>query len=211
MNDGRARVRSDAPGKVKAPVKVKDAAAKAAVRASAEFEEVSPVVSPLRILSSAHLAEGPHASLSEFEFGLIVCHNAFSRWVVRCMRAAGGHDLAVTDVLVLHHVYHRQRAKRLADICFTLNYEDTYVITYSLKKLQNAGLVAGEKVGKEMFYTVTDDGAAMLDRFRDVRAGCLLPAVEGELADADQLSRMAERLRALSGLYDQAARAASSL
>ncbi len=171
----------------------------------------TPASSPLRILSSAHLAEGPHASLSEFEFGLIVCNNAFSRWVVRCMRAAGGYDLAITDVLVLHHVYHRQRAKRLADICFTLNYEDTYVITYSLKKLQTADLVAGEKVGKEMFYTVTDDGAAMLDRFRDVRAGCLLPAVEGELADADQLSRMAERLRALSGLYDQAARAASSL
>ena len=169
------------------------------------------VPAPLRILSSAHLAEGPHASLSEFEFGLIVCHNAFSRWVVRCMRAAGGHDLAVTDVLVLHHVYHRQRAKRLADICFTLNYEDTYVITYSLKKLQNAGLVTGEKVGKEMFYSVTDAGANVLDRFREVRASCLLPAVEGELADADQLSRMAERLRALSGLYDQAARAASSL
>jgi predicted MarR family transcription regulator len=177
----------------------------------AALQAAPAVDEPLRILSSAHLADGPHASLSELEFGLIVCHNAFSRWVVRCMRAAGGLDLAVTDVLVLHHVYHRQRPKRLADVCFTLNYEDSHVITYSLKKLQNAGLVTGEKVGKEMFYSVTTEGKAMLARFRDVRAGCLLPAVEGELSEADQLSKMAERLRALSGLYDQAARAASSL
>jgi predicted MarR family transcription regulator len=27
--------------------------------------------------------------LSEFEFGLIVAWNAFSRWAVRCMAAAG--------------------------------------------------------------------------------------------------------------------------
>jgi hypothetical protein len=88
-----------------------------------------------RILSSAHLAEGPAGELSEFEFGLIVAHNAFSRWAMRCMAAAGMADLTITDVLVLHHVRHRDRAKRLSDICFTLNYEDTHVVSYALRKL----------------------------------------------------------------------------
>ncbi|MDB5727566.1 MAG: transcriptional regulator [Noviherbaspirillum sp.] len=83
---------------------------------------------PPRILSSAHLAEGPHAELSELEFGMIIAYNAFSRWEVRCINAAGTADLAITDVLVLHHVFHRGRDKKLADICFTLNYEDTHVI-----------------------------------------------------------------------------------
>ncbi|RZS86434.1 winged helix DNA-binding protein [Pigmentiphaga kullae] len=165
----------------------------------------------LRILSSAHLATGPHAELSELEFGLIIAHNAFSRWVVRCMAAAGTADLAVTDVLVLHHVHHRERGKKLADICFTLNYEDTHVINYSLKKLAGLGLVRGEKSGKEVLYATTDEGAALIDRFRAVRGRCLLASVEGELADGASLSDVARRLRMLSGLYDQAARAASSL
>ncbi|MBX6317889.1 winged helix DNA-binding protein [Pigmentiphaga sp.] len=165
----------------------------------------------LRILSSAHLATGPHAELSELEFGLIIAHNAFSRWVVRCMAAAGEAELAITDVLVLHHVHHRQRGKKLADICFTLNYEDTHVINYSLKKLAGMGLVRGEKIGKEVFYATTNEGAALIERFRDIRGRCLLPSIEGELADDASLSDVARRLRMLSGLYDQAARAASSL
>ncbi len=165
----------------------------------------------LRILSSAHLASGLHPALSELEFGLIVANNAFGRWVVRCMRAAGESDLASTDILVLHHVHHRQRQKRLADICFTLNYEDSYVISYSLKKLLKMKLVAGEKIGKEVFYGTTEKGGELLDKFREVRERCLFPGVEGELANDDALSEVAERLRMLSGLYDQAARAASSL
>ncbi|TAL79550.1 MAG: transcriptional regulator [Burkholderiaceae bacterium] len=166
---------------------------------------------PVRILSSAHLAAGQYPALSELEFGLIVANNAFGRWVVRCMRAAGEPDLGLTDILVLHHVHHRRRHKRLADVCFTLNYEDSYVISYSLKKLLKMDLVVGEKVGKEVFYRTTPGGAALLDRFREIRERCLFPGVEGELADGDELSQIAERLRMLSGLYDQAARAASSL
>jgi predicted MarR family transcription regulator len=165
----------------------------------------------IRILSSAHLADGPHPELSELEFGMIIAYNAFSRWVVRCMAAAGVADLAVTDVLVLHHVYHRERGKKLADICFTLNYEDTHVINYSLKKLVSIGLVDGEKAGKEVLYTATAEGIALIDRFRDVRGRCLLAGVEGEVADGVSTSETARRLRMLSGLYDQAARAASSL
>lgn len=166
---------------------------------------------PLRILSSAHLAEGPHAELSELEFGMIIAYNAFSRWVVRCINAAGTADLAITDVLVLHHVFHRERGKKLADICFTLNYEDTHVINYSLRKLMSMDLIEGRKVGKEVFYAASSKGVALIERFRDVRERCLLAGVEGDVADGRMLSETARRLRLLSGVYDQAARAASSL
>ncbi len=179
--------------------------------ASAAFETPAAREDAPRILSSAHLAVGPHPALSELEFGLLVAHNAFTRWIVRCMRAAGESDLAVNDVLVLHHVHHRSRGKRLADICFTLNLEDSHVVNYSLKKLLNMKYVSSEKLGKEVFYATTPRAAALLERFREVRNQCLMPTVEGELADAQGLSMMAARLRMLSGLYDQAARAASSL
>jgi len=105
--------------------------------------------SGVNIVSSAHLVSVRSPELSEFEFGLNTAYNAYSRWVVRCMGAAGVRDLTFLDVLVLHHVNHRGRAKRLADICFVLNVEDTHLVTYSLKKLVGLGLVAGERVGKE--------------------------------------------------------------
>ena len=70
------------------------------------------------IVSSAHLISPRSRELSELEFGLIVAWNAFSRWAVRCMAATGCPDLTITDVLVLHHLAHRERNKKLADICF---------------------------------------------------------------------------------------------
>lgn len=167
-----------------------------------------------RILSSSHLAEGGWAGLSEMEFGLIVAGHAFDRWIVRCMAAAGVPDLAVTDVLVLHHVHHRDRGKKLADICFTLNYEDSHVVSYALRKLANLGLVAGEKIGKEVFWSTTALGGETVRRYREVRDRCLLGSATETLGAGESragLAELAGMLRALSGLYDQAARAAASL
>lgn len=171
----------------------------------------APAARGRRILSSAHLADGPAGELSELEFGLIVAHNAFSRWAVRCMAAAGTPELAITDVLVLHHVRHRDRPKKLSDVCFTLNYEDTHVVSYALKKLVGLGLLSSSRQGKEVHYEATDAGRAVVDRYREVRAVCLLPAVAGDVGDTATLAEVAQLLRALSGLYDQAARAATSL
>jgi predicted MarR family transcription regulator len=163
------------------------------------------------IVSSSHLAEGAATELSEFEFGLIVANHAFIRWITRCMAAAGMPDLSPTDILVLHHVQHRDRAKKLADICFTLNYEDAHVVSYSLKKLVGLGLILSEKQGKEVHYSISAAGRALVLRYREVRRRCLLPALDKDLDDLRAVGETAQLLRALSGLYDQAARAAASL
>ena len=81
------------------------------------------------IVSSAHLAAGKSVEMSEFEFGLIIAGNAFERWMVRCMSAAGFKDMTATDVLVLHHINHRAREKKLADIAFTLTRKDSFART----------------------------------------------------------------------------------
>ncbi|MGH8600346.1 MAG: winged helix DNA-binding protein, partial [Burkholderiales bacterium] len=75
---------------------------------------------PPPIVSSAHLVSPKSAELSEFEFGLIIAGHAFDRWMTRCMAAAGVKDMTPVDVLVLHHVNHRGRDKKLADVCFVL-------------------------------------------------------------------------------------------
>ena len=161
------------------------------------------------IVSSSHLVSPRSVELSEFEFGLIVAWNAFSRWAMRCMAAAGCPDLTITDVLVLHHINHRARNKKLADICFVLNYEDTHVVAYSLKKLLAAGLAQGEKIGKEVFYSPTPAGEAAVQKYREVRETCLMDNLDAERNP--DIGEMARLLRTMSGLYDQAARAATSL
>ena len=105
-----------------------------------------------RIVSSAHLLSDKAAELSEVEYGLIVASNAFGLWMVRGTAAAQADfpemaDLGVIDILSLHSVNHRGRAKKLADICFKLNVEDTHVVNYALKKLIRAGLISATRIG----------------------------------------------------------------
>lgn len=165
-----------------------------------------------KIVSSAHLADGGAPALSEFEYGLFISDNAFERWIVRCMSAAGYPDFSALEVMVVHTVNHRARDKRLADICFVLNIEETHLVNYALKKLLKAGLVETEKRGKETAWRTTKQGAEACARYRTVRELCLVETVKalGNF-DEDEIATVARFLRALSGLYDQAARAATSL
>jgi len=164
------------------------------------------------IVSSDHLATEIGWPLSELEFGLIIAYNAFSRWMVRCMTAAGASDLAALDILVLHNVNHRKREKRLGDICLMLNIEEAHTVGYAIKKLIRAGLVEGNKRGKEMNYATTEAGQKLCEDYRRVREQCLVNSFnlmfEASLSDVRSDATL---LRTLSGLYDQAARTATSL
>ena len=170
-----------------------------------------------RIVSSAHLVSERAVELSEVEYGLIVANNAFGLWCVRGTAAAIAEfpvaaDLGVLDVLCLHSVNHREREKKLADICFKLNIEDTHIVNYALKKLVKAGFVEGRKQGKEVFYATSKMGRALCLRYREIREACLVEAFSalGEV-DAENLAGLARQLRVLSGLYGQAARSATNL
>ena len=163
-----------------------------------------------RVVSSAHLVSKKSPELSEFEFGLIVATHAFQRWMMRCMSAAGAKDMTAVDVMVLHHINHRGSEKRLADICFVLNIEDTHVVSYSVKKLLGMGLLTSTKRGKEVFLATSEAGVALCERYRQVREECLLAGFSGEDGENAELGEIARRLRALTGRYDQAARAANS-
>ena len=163
------------------------------------------------IVSSGHLASGALPALSEFEFGMIMASHAFNRWMVRCMAAAGMPDLSPLDVLVLHNVNHRAKAKKLADICLVLNIEDTHVVSYALKKLEKLKLVRSGRLAKEKIVQVTPAGEALCGRYREVREALLVQSARDSGVDPARLSALAAQMRVLSGLYDQSARAAASL
>lgn len=163
------------------------------------------------IVSSEHLAKNDAWQLSELEYGLIMAQNGLLRWISRAMAAAGYPELSALDTMVLHNVTHRGREKRLTDIAFMLNIEDSHTVNYALKKLMKADLVSGQKRGKEIFYSATEAGIKACDDYREVRDQCLVDAAltsDGFIAEA---SKAATVLRNLSGLYDQAARTATSL
>jgi predicted MarR family transcription regulator len=176
---------------------------------SKAFKRTAPATSA-PIVSSAHLVSPQSAEMSEFEFGLIVAGNAFHRWIIHCMSRRRLKDLMPLDVLVLHHVTHRARDKRLADICFIMNVEDTHLINYSLKKLQNLGVVASSKVGKDVTYAARKRARPMCSATAK-SASCLINALNADDALNKDIGELARLLRVLSGMYDQAARAAASL
>lgn len=178
---------------------------------SAPDPELAPLSLLGPIVSSAHLASGASPALSEFEFGLILVGHAFERWMVRCMAAAGVKDLSPLDVLVLHTVNHRGRAKKLADICLVLNIEDTHIVTYSIRKLERLKLVKAGRVGKEKSVSISQAGERACLAYREIREALLVKSVRSLGLDEAILHEVAQRLRALSGHYDQAARAAASL
>lgn len=167
--------------------------------------------SPLPIVSSSHLVSEKGVSLSEYEYGLIIANNAFNRWMMHCAKASGIHELAPLDILVVHNINHRDRAKRIADICFVLNVEDTHTVTYSVKKLVKLDLVEGRKKGKEIFYSTSTQGKEFCSLYRENRERCLVNSLKQLSLQPNELAEMANALRTLSGLYDQASRAAASL
>lgn len=179
------------------------------IKTAASSVITEPEVS--RIVSAEHLVSEKCPELSELEFGLIIASHAFGRWMTRCMAGAGVKDMTETEILVVHHVNHRDREKKLADICFVLNIEDTHVVSYALKKLANLGLVSGNRRGKEVFWSTTAAGQALCERYRQVREACLMPGFTGAPDENQRIGDLARFLRTLSGRYDQGARAASSI
>lgn len=163
------------------------------------------------IVSSAHLAEDSLVELSALEYGLIVSSHAFHRWMVRAMAAADYPDLSALDVLVLHTVRHRGRPKTLADVCLVLGIEETHTVTYAIKKLTRAGLVAGGKRGKEKTVWVTEAGEEACTKYREIRERLLVAGVADLGIEPELLERLAGLLRLMSGQYDQASRAAATL
>lgn len=162
------------------------------------------------IVSSSHLASPGSENVGEFEYALILAYQAFSRWAVRCMTAAGAAELAILDVLVLHHIHHRNRPKRLSDLATALGVDDHHVINYSLKKLVRLRLIVRKKPGKEVFYSISNEGIAICERYREIRDACLAPISASFFNDKNALSELGQTLRLLSGAYDQAARSAAS-
>ncbi|MCE0505323.1 MULTISPECIES: winged helix DNA-binding protein [unclassified Roseivivax] len=163
------------------------------------------------VVSSAHLAASGMPELSEVEYALTMANHAFQRWIVRCMDAAGAPGMAPLEVLILHLVNHRDRAKTLGDIRLVLHVEDAHLVSYAVRKLSERKLVVTARQGKEKAVEITEEGAALCARYAEVREALLVDLARENGFRPEEMSRLAALLRALSGSYDHAARAATTL
>jgi len=149
--------------------------------------------------------------MSEVEYGLILASHAFSRWMVRCMAAAGLPGLSPIEVLILHSIRHRDREKKLADICLVLDIEDTHIATYAIRKLENAGLLTTGKAAKEKTVQITAKGADACARYAQIRERLLVVSTANARPSEETLSEVAALLRFMSGAFNQATRSAITL
>jgi len=84
-------------------------------------------------------------------------------------------------------------------------------VNYALRKLVKQELVVGERRGKEIFYSTTENGADICLKYRKVRERCLIEAISSTNIHNKDIGEAAKLMRLISGIYDQAARSANSL
>lgn len=73
-------------------------------------------------------------------------------------------ELGALDVLAPHSANRRGREKKLADLRFVPDIENSHTVTYALTKLARLGLVRGTRRGTETFHATTDNGRPSLRR-----------------------------------------------
>jgi|GEM_PF-2044422 len=148
--------------------------------------------------------------MNEFESSLAKTYLAFQRWADKCMLSVGELSLTFTDIIVLHAVTQCSHGMRLHDISFMLNIEDRHVVAYSLCKLENRGIIKGAKRGKEKFYHATQRGEEIKTAYQEVRWSLLISSISRLQGSETELKTCTEFLRIISGIYEQAARCATS-
>jgi predicted MarR family transcription regulator len=149
-------------------------------------------------------------AMSEFELALIVVTNTFNQWVTRCGSAAGITGLSTLDMLVMHFLCNRRRPMRAVDIAFALSIEDVHLVAYSLKKLVRLQLMARERRGNEMLFSATKTADATYERYQGIRRQCLIRSLGMLHSPESDLPAVTGMLRALAGIYEQAARTAAT-
>ena len=159
---------------------------------------------------SWHLAKtSKEIEIAEVELLLWRVFHGFLKWQEECEYSANNNDLTGSELSILHLIRMRDRPKTLSDIAKLLNREDTFNITYSIKKLLKMGLIQKAKgsTKKGTAYEITQGGIKNTDAFARARNSTLIEAYKKE-PDIN-LPEFANLLTKIKSIYDDAARLAA--
>lgn len=149
-------------------------------------------------------------ALSELELSLTILWNSVKRWMNQRSKEGTLNGLSDLDVFLMHMLVYRDRQLRANDLAFALCIDDMHLVSYSLKKLVRLEAITSTKIGKEVFYKAGDTAKQHYKEFIEDRAKYLEPALKHLSYGEYDLESLAQLLRALSGVYEQAARTAAS-
>jgi len=157
-------------------------------------------------VSSTAGSDSLSEDLSQLEMALTVLWNSARRWLSKRSSVNGLSDL---DVFLMHMLAYRNTALRASDLAFALAIDDMHLVSYSLKKLTKLGLITSAKSGKEVVYRATAAAAEDRNAFLEDRGRYVEPAIRDLMASGVDVAALTKALRTLSGVYEQAARAAA--
>jgi predicted MarR family transcription regulator len=146
-------------------------------------------------------------AITEFEFSLMRIAAAYDRWIAECLATVAREPLGSTCAEVLHLTCLKDRPKTPAEIARLLNRDDVPNVVYSIRKLEQAGLVerAPSKKRKGAAYRATRRGRRVALDYAALRAEVLMPHVPRLEAGNEQLAGAKDLMDLIRGIYDQAA------
>lgn len=161
---------------------------------------------------SWHLARtAQEMDVAELEYALIRCWEGFGHWQAECLASVAKFSASGPDNALLHMIRMNDRPKSLRDLAHMANRDDIPNLQYSLRKLIKGGLVTRSGSGRSgVTYETTSLGKAVTDRYADVRAHLLIEAVVRVPDLAKRLQDAMHTLDLMTGIYEQAARAAAT-
>lgn len=159
-----------------------------------------------------HLARTPlEIDVTEVEYALMRSYEAFGRWQAECLATVIEFSATGAENALLHVIRMNDRPKTIHDLAHMTNREDIPNIQYSLRKLIKGGFVKRTGSGRTgVTYEVTPVGHRVTERYADVRSVLLIDALTRMPDLAAKLSDAAHTLELVTGIYEQAARAAAT-
>jgi predicted MarR family transcription regulator len=146
-------------------------------------------------------------AITEFEFSLMRIAAAYDRWIAECLATVAREPLGSTCAAVLHLTCLKNRPKTPSEIARLLNRDDVPNVIYSIRKLENAGLVERQQSErrKSVSYRVTRRGRRVALDYAALRAEVLMPHLPRLEASSQHLAGAKDLMDLIRGIYDQAA------
>lgn len=156
---------------------------------------------PDRYMSQTELA----AMLTRMEVAMVRTITAFGRWTAALQKCVSGASLGPEDVWLLHGIRMRGGPQNLSELLLFLNRNDVSTIQYSLKKIEQFGLIerASGKSKREAGYRLTRKGLEATSAYADIREKMLVKLVSEMLISLETLEKTATSLEQMTGVYDQ--------
>lgn len=156
---------------------------------------------PDRYMSSSELA----ATLTRMEVAMVRSIEGFGRWSAALNRIAIGAALSAPDVWLLHGIRMRGGVQNLSELLLFLNRTEISTIQYSLRKLEQWGLV--ERVHgnskREAGYRLTTQGEAATADYAATREKTLVELLAERNVRPEAMQATANILETMTGFYDQ--------